>query len=115
MNIMKFIFGGEKGYYITMNQQKGMPSLKFKIKVSITASDKKGNEIWVKEKEVKDFFRAFNPSLIIKDKKDKFLQVKRGFRIFDKFNKEPIGDYLSLSHDGFRQCMINALKITMDE
>ena len=112
---MKFIYGGATDYSIVMNKQKGEPSLKFKIKVSITASNKKGDELWVKEKEVKDFSSVFNLSDILKDKKGKFFKIKRIPRIFDKNNEEPIGDYLSLSKEEFRQCMKVALDKTMDQ
>lgn len=112
---MDFIYGGATDYYIVMNKQKGEPSLKFKIKVSITASNKKGDELWVKEKEVKDFSSVFNSSDILEDKKGKFFQIKRIPRIFDKYNDEPIGDYLSLTQEEFGECMKVALDMTMNE
>lgn len=112
---MKFIYGGATDYYIVMNKQKGEPSLKFKIKVSITASNKKGDELWVKEKEVIDFSSVFDESIILEDKKGKYFKVKRLPRIFDKFNEEPIGDYLSLTKEEFKQCMSVALDFTMNE
>lgn len=112
---MKFIYGGATDYYIVMNKQKGEPSLKFKIKVSITASNKKGDELWVKEKEVIDFSSVFDESTILEDKKGKYFKVKRLPRIFDKFNEEPIGDYLSLTKEEFKQCMSVALDFTMNE
>lgn len=112
---MKFIYGGATDYYIEMNKQKGEPSLKFKIKVSVTASNKKGDELWVKEKEVVDFSSVFDESTILEDKKGKYFRVKRLPRIFDKFNKEPIGDYLSLTKEEFKQCMSVALDFTMNE
>ncbi|ARV08268.1 hypothetical protein BTO05_00920 [Winogradskyella sp. PC-19] len=112
---MKFMFGGAKDYSIVMDKVKSEPFLKFKIKVSITASNKKGDELWVKEKEVKDFSSVFNSFDILEDKKGKFFKIKRIPRIFDKNNEEPIGDYLSLSKEEFRQCMKVALDMTMDK
>jgi len=109
----KFIFGGSTGYSTVINKQKGEPTLKFKIKVSITASNKKGDELWIKEKEVKDFSSIFNASDILEDKKGKFFKIKRAPRLFDKNNGEPIGDYMSLSKEEFRQCMKVALDMTM--
>ncbi len=112
---MDFVYGGSTDYYIVMNEQKGEPSLKFKIKVSITASNKKGDVLWEKEKEIKDFTSAFDESDILVDEKGKFFKVKRAPRIFHQYNNEPIGDYLSLTKKEFEQCMLVALDMTLSK
>jgi len=112
---MDFVYGGATDYSIVMNKQKGEPSLKFNIKVSITASNKKGDVLWEKEKEIKDFTSVFNESDILVDKKGKFFRIKRTPRIFHQYNNEPIGDYLSLTKKEFEQCMLVALDMTLSE
>lgn len=110
---MDFVYGGASDYRIVMNKQKGEPSLKFKIKSIITASDKKGNVLWKKEKELTDFSSIFKPEDILQDKKGKYFKVKRLPRKFNSWNKEPIGGYLSLTTREFEECIKFSLTETL--
>jgi hypothetical protein len=104
-----FIFGGEKDSYIVMNKQKGEPYIKFRAKVSIIASDKKGNLLWEKENETIDFASAFNEEDIMESEKGEFFKVRRAPRMFHSYNQQAIGDYLSLSKIELERCTIMAL------
>jgi hypothetical protein len=104
-----FIFGGEKDSYTVMNKQKGEPHIKFRAKVSIVASDKKGNLLWEKENETIDFASAFNEEDIMESEKGEFFKVRRAPRRFHSYNQQAIGDYLSLSKIELERCTIIAL------
>jgi|GEM_PF-3042698 len=112
---MDFIYGGATDYTIVMNEQTEEPSIKFKIEVSITATNKKGDELWEKEKEIIDFTSAFLEADILEDDKGEFFKVIRAPRIFHQYTQEPIGDYLSLSKKEFERCMLVALDQTLSE
>tara|TARA_R110002126_G_scaffold291772_2_gene457578 strand:+ start:40234 stop:41106 length:873 start_codon:yes stop_codon:yes gene_type:complete len=112
---MDFIYGGATDFYIVMNKQKGQPSIKFKIKTIVIATDKKGNTLWEKEQEIKDFSDAFAKEDILEDKKGKFFNIKRAPRLFNSWNKEPIGDYISLSKKELKDCIKIALSKTIKE
>jgi hypothetical protein len=102
---MNFVFGGERGDYIKKNKQKGQPNIKFKIKTLVIASDKKGNILWTKEKDIKDFSPIFNASDIIEDTKGAFFNLKRFTRYYNPNRHKGIGDFLSLSKEEFEKCI----------
>jgi hypothetical protein len=112
---MDLIYGGATDYYTAMNKQKDQPSIKFKIKTLVIASDKKGNVLWKKEQEIKDFSDAFAQEDILEDKNEKFFKVKRAPRLFNSWNKEPMGDYISLSKKELKDCIKIALSKTIKE
>jgi len=110
---MDILWGGEKSPTIVMDKEKSPASIKFSIKVLITASNKEGVLLWEKEQVVKDFTTAFNVSEILEDKKGEFFIVKRTPRLIDKYSNEPIGDYVSLTKNEFQDCIKIALDATL--
>lgn len=112
---MDFIWGGEAGTYTVMNKEKGENFIKFKVNVTIIASNKKGHVQWKKEKEIKDFTSIFSTTDILEDKKGKYFKLKRAPRKFNSWNKEPIGDFHSLSTKEFKNCINFSLKEALNE
>ena len=80
-------------------------SIQFKVKIMIIASNKKGNVLWTKEKEIKDFSPVFNASDIIEDTKGAFFNLKRFTRYYNPNRHKGIGDFLSLSKEEFEKCI----------
>ena len=105
---MNFVHGGSY-------RSHGISELDFKIKASIIATNKKGEVLWEKEREIKDFRNVFNDPTIPFNEEDNYFRIKRGVRIFNKFNNEPIGDYVSLSLLEIESCMKLALENVLSE
>ena len=99
-----FLYGGGK----TDNKKK-TGVLKLKLKVSVTASDAKGDVLWEKENEVKNLSSVFNNSSLSYNSGDKYFSVSREPRIFNEYTNEPIGDFNSLSLQEVGECVKLAL------
>ena len=110
---IKFIYGGGTSTRIVMNKQKGDNTLKFKVKVDITAKNKKGKILWSKSQEVKDFKKSFEESDILVDKKNKFFKIKRKPRLFHKYFNKPIGNIFTLSKKEYMSVAQEALEETL--
>ena len=80
-------------------------SIKFKINVSIIASNKEGNVLWTREKEIKDLSPLFPCSDIIEDTKGAVFNLKRFSRHYNPYRKIGIGDFLSLTNKEFEKCI----------
>jgi len=89
----------------TMNKKHQGNELSFKVKIKITSTNKKGDILWEKEEEIKDFSSVFKSSSIPYDNEAEFFKVSREPRLFHKSTNEPIGDFNSLSLDEIEDCM----------
>jgi len=110
-----FKWGGEYG-----NVKKGIYNLKFSIKIKVTATNNKGDILWKKEEEIKDFTSIFKNSTSTNNGNNKHFEISREPRMFNKYNivfeneNNPIGDFLSLSLDEFEECMMFAMNYVLN-
>jgi len=89
----------------TMNKNYQGNRLSFKVKINIKSTDKKGDILWEKEEEIKDFSSVFENSSIPYDSEAEFFTVSREPRLFHRSSNKPIGDFNSLSLNEIEKCM----------
>lgn len=89
----------------TLNKNYQGNSLSFKVKINIISTNNKGDILWEKDEEIKDFSSIFENSPIPYDSEAEFFKVSREPRLFHKDTNEPIGDFNSLSLDEIESCM----------
>jgi hypothetical protein len=81
----------------------------------IIASNKKGNVLWTKEKEITDFSPLFNTSYIIEETKGAFFNLKRSKRHYNPKRHRGIGDFLSLTKEEFEKCINFSLEEALEK
>lgn len=93
----------------TMNKNYEGNRLSFKVNINIISTNNKGDILWEKEKEIKDFSSVFENSSITNVSEAEFFTVSREPRLFHRSSNKPIGDFNSLSLDEIESCMKFAL------
>ena len=113
-----FIYGGGQGRTIVMDKIKALASIKFKVKMRVSAFDAKGNELWEKEEEFRDFSEVFGGQGVTFEVGEKWFELDRT-PILGNGEREKIGDkgsakimedeYWPLSLEEIDACMEVAL------
>ena len=117
-------YGGGKGRSIVMDKISKVSTIKFNIKVNVTAysSTNKKNKLWEKESVIKDFSEVFTDPLSPFEVGSKWFEVSRA-PLLSNGQKETVGDaaakdistdeYWQLSLDEMQSCIEIAIAKTL--